>query len=126
MADAVVTITARKKMVCARAGAITLPKIIGMAFGSGAADTMGLPILPSTEDTELKNEILRKEIDSYSFLDETKCRYLCTLTTTECAGENINELGLYDEDGDILAIKTFANKTKDPDLEMTFQVDDIF
>ena len=126
MADAVVTITARKKMVRARAGAITLPKIVGMAFGSGAVDIAGVPVVPSMDDTVLKHEIFRKEIDSYAFLDETKCQYLCTLTTSECAGENINELGLYDEDGDILAIKTFANKTKDPDLEMTFQVDDIF
>lgn len=31
-----------------------------------------------------------------------------------------------DEDGDLVAIKTFGNKYKDADMEMVFQIDDIF
>ena len=126
MADAVVTLTARKKMVKARAGMINLPPIVGMAFGTGGVDESGNPVEPSVTDEGLKNEVFRKVVDSYTFTDETTCRYLCTLAANECVDEDINELGLYDSEGDIIAIKTFKSKGKDADLEMTFRVDDIF
>ena len=126
MADAVVTLTARKKMVKARAGMINLPPIAGMAFGTGGVDESGNPGEPSVTDEGLKNEVFRKVVDSFTFIDETTCRYLCTLAANECVDEDISELGLYDSEGDIVAIKTFKSKGKDADLEMTFRVDDIF
>ncbi len=126
MADAVVTLKARKKMVQARAGAIALPPIVGMVFGTGGVDASGVPVVPSGNDDSLKQEIFRKEVDSYTFTDDTTCRYLCTLAVNECANEDISEIGLYDSDGDLIAVKTFKVKGKDADLEMTFQIDDIF
>ena len=126
MADAVVTLKARKKMVQARAGAITLPPIVGMGFGTGGVDEAGMPVAPSGSDEGLKQEIFRKELDSYTFTDDTTCRYLCTLEVGECDNEEISEIGLYDSEGDITAIKTFKKKGKDSDLEMTFRIDDIF
>ncbi|MCI9600540.1 MAG: hypothetical protein HFI17_08555 [Lachnospiraceae bacterium] len=126
MADAVVTLKARKKMVQARAGVITLPPIVGMVFGTGGVDASGVPVVPSGNDESLKQEIFRKEVDSYTFTDDMTCRYLCTLAVNECANEDISEIGLYDSDGDLIAVKTFKAKGKDADLEMTFQIDDIF
>lgn len=126
MADAVVTLTARKKMVKARAGVIDLPPIVGMAFGTGGVDEAGNPVAPSVADEGLKHEVFRKVVDSFTFTDDTTCRYLCTLTANECVEEYISELGLYDSEGDIIAIKTFKSKGKDADLEMTFRIDDIF
>ncbi|MCI8821523.1 MAG: hypothetical protein HFI15_03210 [Lachnospiraceae bacterium] len=126
MADAVITLKARKKMVQARAGAITLPPIVGMVFGTGGVDEAGMPVAPSGSDEGLKQEIFRKELDSYTFTDDTTCRYLCTLEVGECDNEEISEIGLYDSEGDITAIKTFKKKGKDSDLEMTFRIDDIF
>ena len=126
MADAVITLKARKKMVQARAGAITLPPIVGMVFGTGGVDEAGMPVAPSGSDEGLKQEIFRKELDSYTFTDDTTCRYLCTLEVGECDNEEISEIGLYDSGGDITAIKTFKKKGKDSDLEMTFRIDDIF
>ena len=41
MADAMVTLIARKKLVRARAGAIELPPIVAMAFGTGGVDADG-------------------------------------------------------------------------------------
>ena len=125
MADAVITLKARKKMVQARAGAITLPPIVGMVFGTGGVDEAGMPVAPSGSDEGLKQEIFRKELDSYTFTDDTTCRYLCTLEVGECDNEEISEIGLYDSEGDITAIKTFKKKGKDSDLEMTFRIDDI-
>lgn len=52
--NVIITKSARKKMVQARAGAITLPKIVGMAFGSGGVDSAGNVISPSETQTALK------------------------------------------------------------------------
>lgn len=126
MADTVITLAARSKMVRARAGEISLPNIVGMAFGIGGVDAAGIPVVPAASDAGLKNEVYRKPVDSYEFIGNTTCRYLCTLELDECVNESINEIGLYDSDGDIIVIKTFRSKIKDSDLEMTFQIDDIF
>ena len=124
--NVVITKAARSKMVKARAGAITLPKIVGMAFGTGGVDDAGKVVSPGDTQTTLKAEIYRKEIDGYTFPDDTTCKYECKLEETELAGEYISEIGLYDEDGDVLCIKTFTQKGKDSDLEMSFTLDDTF
>lgn len=126
MADAIVTVTARSKMMKARAGAISLPPIVGMAFGSGGVDSSGEVIPLDTDQTTLVSELYRKEIDKYTFLSDTSCRYTCTLEASELGGEYISEIGLYDEEGDLVAIKNFTKKGKDSDLEMTFNIDDTF
>lgn len=126
--NVIITKKSRQKLVQARAGAITLPKVAGMAFGNGGVDSNG-NIIPPTETQEaLTNELYRKEIDSYGFPEgtDTTCRYECTLTESELAGEEISEIGLYDEEGDIICIKTFTRKGKDDDVEQTYVLDDIF
>lgn len=126
MAEAVITILARKKMLQARAGAAALPKITGMAFGTGGVDVAGTVIAPTAEQTSLNAEQMRKVIDGYEFLSETSCRYACTLAASEMVGKDISEIALYDEEGDLVVIKNFSAKGKDDDLEMTFNVDDKF
>lgn len=124
--NVVITKKAREKLVRARAGAITLPKIIGMAFGNGGVDAEGRIIKPTEMQGGLTNELFRKVIDGYSFPEDTTCRYECTLAEEELAGEEISEIGLYDDEGDIVCIKTFLRKGKDDDIEQTYILDDIF
>ena len=124
--NVIITKKSREKLVKARAGAITLPRIVGMAFGDGGIDSDGNVISPSEEQSELANELYRKVINGYTFPADTTCRYECTLTESELAGEVISEVGLYDEDGDIVCIKTFTGKGKDDDMEQTYALDDIF
>lgn len=126
MADAVVTLIAKKKMIRARAGEIALPKVVGMAFGSGGVDASLNVITPTETQTALNKELFRKEIDGYTFLSDSKCRYECTLENDELSGVYISEVALYDEDGDLIAIKNFMRKGKDADIEMTMQMDDEF
>lgn len=126
MADAVVTKIARNKMLRARAGEIPLSKIVGFAFGDGGVDDSGNVIEPVSSQKELNSEIYRKEYDGYTMLSDTTCRYECTLEKDELAGEHISEIALYDEGGDIIAIKNFLAKGKDSDFEMVFQIDDMF
>lgn len=124
--NVIITKAARQKLVHARAGAGELPKIVGMAFGNGGVDIDGNIIAPKDNQDTLANELFRKLIDGYSFPNDTTCRYECTLAEEELAGEEISEVGLYDEDGDIVAIKAFKRKGKDDDVAQTYILDDIF
>ncbi len=124
--NVIITKKARENLVKARAGAIVLPKITGMAFGNGGVDADGGVITPEEGQAGLASEIFRKEINGYEFTEDTTCRYSCTLEEHECAGEDISEVGLYDENGDIACIKNFKAKGKDGDMEMTFYLDDVF
>ena len=124
--NVIITKKARKKLLQARAGDITLPKIIGMAFGSGGVDTSGNVIAPLENQETLKAELLRKPVRGHSFIGETTCRYECTLSESELAGQYISEIGLYDAEGDIVCIKTFTKKGIDSDIEMTYTLDDVF
>lgn len=125
--NVIITKKARQNMLRARAGDINLPVIMGMAFGNGGVDSDGNVIAPSEEQSGLSNELFRKENDSYTLsLDEISCRYECTLSESELAGEFISEIGLYDADNDLVCIKTFKPKGKDNDMQMTFSLDDIF
>lgn len=124
--NVVITTSARKKMVHARAGVIELPKIIGVAFGTGGVDLDGTVIAPTEMQEELYAEIYRQDIDGFEFVSDTTCRYSCTLNEDTLANTEISELGLYDEDGDLVCIKTFLPKGKDVDLIMSFSIDDVF
>lgn len=123
--NVVVTKKARENLVKARAGAITLPKIIGMAFGEGGVSSSGTVIAPTESQSKLNKELFRKAIDGYTFPNDTTCRYECTLAGSELAGKEISEIGLYDTNGDIVCIKTFTRKGKDDDVEQTYVLDDI-
>ena len=81
----------------ASAGAISLPKIAGMAFGDGGVDSDGNVVAPNENQTALTNEIYRKDIDGYDFVADTTCRYECTLAEPEMADTEISEIGLYDD-----------------------------
>jgi phage-related tail fiber protein len=85
--NVVITKTARMKLVKARAGAAALPRVIGMAFGSGGVNADGTVKTPSGSQTALADERYRKAVDKYSFPDETTCRYECTLLADELANE---------------------------------------
>lgn len=124
--NVIVTAKRRSNLVKASAGAISLPTIVGMAFGDGGVDSSGAVQAPTEDQAALRHELSRKAVDKYTLTSDTVCRYECTLSETELAGESISEIGLYDSNGDIVCIKTFKAKGKDDDLQMTFTLDDIF
>lgn len=126
MAIARITAKGREKLCKAHAGAITLPKISQMAFGTGGREVDGSmkPIL-GTEET-LYNEALRKDIESFTFPSGTTCRYAARVDKLELINVDITELGLFDEDGDLIVYKTCPPKQKDEDEEFVFYTDEIF
>lgn len=127
MSDSIVTNIAKKKIVQARAGLIpSLPKTVGMAFGDGAVSGSTIR-MPHPTDISLQHELHRQLIDGATLQpDEISVMYITTLAKETLAGQTINEVALYDEDGDLLAIKTFSNKGKDEDMEMIFEILDKF
>jgi len=127
MSDSIVTNIAKKKIVQARAGLIpALPRTIGMVFGDGAASGSSIR-MPLATDVSLQHELHRQLIDGVALQpDEISALYITTLAKETLAGQVINEVALYDEDNDLLAIKTFSNKGKDGDMEMVFEILDKF
>ena len=67
--NVIITKTARKKLVQARAGIIALPKIVGMAFGSGGVNSKGEVVPPTDNQTTLTAEMYRKKIDGSRHLN---------------------------------------------------------
>ncbi|MCI9536344.1 MAG: hypothetical protein HFG53_16350 [Lachnospiraceae bacterium] len=130
MADnkGVITAVGRKKLCMAHAGDIELPVITQMAWGSGGADETGQPIDTTGNEIGLYQELLRKDIESHSYVNEgkTTCRYTATLEAGELDNSYISEMGLYDEDGDLVAYRTFMRKGKDADIPQIYDMDEIF
>lgn len=123
MSESIITNIAKNKIIRVRAGLLpALPKIVGMAFGDGAASGSSVRT-PLATDTALQNELLRQDIDGVALQeDQISALYTSTLSKSALAGKNINELALYDEEGDLVAIKSFSSKGKDGDMEMGFDV----
>lgn len=126
MATSIITATARKQMAQARAGAITLPTIVGFVFGDGGVDSSGNVLDVDESATALNNEIGRYPYDKYEFVTDTTCRYTYTMGGDVLAGSKLSEIGLYDSEGNVVNIKHFSEKGKDSDLELEFQIDDVF
>lgn len=126
MAGTTVTTIAKKKMLQARAGIAPVSKIVGMAFGTGGVNNSDVIVPHSPDQNKLHAEVLRKAIDGYEVISDTCIRYKTTLEETELANTYISEVGLYDADGDMVAMKAFMKKGKDADMEVIFECDDTF
>jgi len=126
MAQGVITKTGREKLCKAHAGDITLPAIVQMAFGSGGVDESGTVIATTGEEVSLRNELLKKNIDSHTYPITTTGRYSTRLAKEELADQTISEMGLFDAEGDLIAYKTFLPKGKDADMEFVWDMDEIF
>lgn len=119
MAEAIILNQAKRKMLDLRNNGQAGWKITKFAVGDGGTYT------PDAEQTGLKNELLRKDIESSSKNGDSY-RYLMRLSESECVGKRLTEIGLIDTDGMVLCIKSFPEKVKDSDIEMLFKIDDTF
>lgn len=121
----VTTDIAKQNMVKARKGDITLPKIVGIAIGTGAYIDGNL-LKPLPNENELKQEILRKPYDEVQYITEFCVRYRINLDSSELAGSLLNEIALYDENGDLVVIRAFDSIPKSSDMELSFEIEDTF
>ena len=126
MAEAMLTKRGREKLCKAHAGDLLLPKIKYIAYGDGGVDENDIPIPVTGEETVLRNERMRIEIDSHKYPLPTTCEYQSGLSKEDLANVYISELGIFDEDGDLVIYKTFLKKGKDDDMLFDFLLQEIF
>jgi hypothetical protein len=124
LADAILLNQAKRKMLKSHFDEGTTFMVAGFVFGTGL-DTNGKAYTPDENQTELKNEILRKPLDSKMRVSDSCYRYTGMLDELEGNGQYISEIGLVDSDGDTICIKTFDKKIKNKEAEMTFKIDDM-
>lgn len=98
----------------------TMPAIKYMAVGSGAEGEDGNVIELTGAETALNNELLRKEIEVVNRDGDMRIDYSYNVKIDELVDCRINETALYDEDGDLVAMKVFEAREKKPGMEMTF------
>ena len=118
--NTVTTLQARKKFAKARAGEITLPKIDKIAFGDGGHDAENEPVFPDSDLEEVPGEFIQKDVDEIT-AEDTTVKVNGTLTREDTEKTVVSAIGLYDEDGDLSAVKTLYSPFEgDP---ITFEVD---
>lgn len=118
----VTTIKAREKFAKAHAEGKAVPKITHVGWGTGGVDSNGNVIAPSPSQTKVAGEFIKKPIDSVSYPnasngDYTVVRFVATLSPTDsnALGKAVSSVGLYDQEGDLIAIKNFGSKLIDED-----------
>lgn len=124
----VITAVGRKKLCEAHAGTKALSPIAQMGWGDGGVDESGTPKVVTGEETELFNELMRKDVEKPVYVNDghTTCRYASTLEDNDLVGKEISEIALYDSDGDMVMIQTFTRKGKDEGIPHKYEVDEIF
>lgn len=123
LADAILLNQAKRKMLASRFNGTVGCEIAGFVFGIGTEN--GKAYEPDADQTELRNEIVRKPIDNKARINDACYRYTGMLDELEGNGMHISEIGLIDIDGMLLCIKTFDPKIKNKEAEMTFRIDDM-
>lgn len=126
--NGVITITGRSKFCKAHAGDRELPVITHMAWGDGGVEENGQPKKATGNEINLYSQLLKKEVESHVYVneEETTCRYRAALDKGELTGSEISEMGLFDEEGDLIAYRTFMRKGKDADIPQIYDMDEIF
>ncbi|MCR8649045.1 hypothetical protein [Leptospira interrogans] len=95
-----------------------------IAFGTGGLQS-GIPRLPQDTDTGLQNEVFRKLVEIQNNPEGTRS-FKATIKQSELIGQSINEIGLFDEDGGLLFVKTFPSKPKDNLIVYDFIINEEF
>lgn len=126
MANSVTTVKAREKFAKAHAGDAALPKIVQVGWGNGGHDGNRQPIMPANTLTQVPGEFLKKAIDGHSFPITTTLRIAASLQAGEGNGIDVSACGLYDEAGDLIAVKTFTPKNKDAETVIEIDWDEEF
>lgn len=126
MSEAKITNIGREKLCRAHAGDRSLPPLKYIAYGNGGTDAEGIPFPVIGEEVSLRNELLRIEIAQHNYPEATTCEYQSNLSKKDLINVYISELGIFDEEGDLIVYKTFLNKGKDDDMLFDFLIREIF
>lgn len=112
----------RKKLADACETSSAIPRVKWMAIGNGAEEETGAVIELTGNEITLRNELLRKELDTVKRANNLQIDYECNLQIEELPEIRINEIALFDTNGDLVAIKVFEGREKKQGMEMTFRM----
>lgn len=100
-------------------------QLVNIAIGDGGVDSDGNPITVNPADTTLNNETLRK---TAVFVGRTsnQLEFTFTLILTEHNGLDINELGAFAQNGNMIGKITFPTKVKNGSQVFTFKITETF
>ena len=126
MSEAKITDIGREKLCKAHTGDIRLPPLKFIAYGDGGTDSAGVPFVVTGEEVSLRNELLRIEIAQHTYPATTTCEYESNLDKNDLANVYLSELGVFDEEGDLVVYKTFLKKGKDDDMLFDFLLRESF
>lgn len=126
MSEVKITEIGREKLCKSHAGDISLPRLKYIAYGDGGTDVEGIPFVVTGEEVSLRNELLRIEINEHNYPEKTTCEYKSELSKKDLMNVYISELGIFDEEGDLIVYQTFLKKGKDDDMLFDFLVQEKF
>ena len=116
----VITDKHREKLAEATHSTGQIAKVAKIALGTGGMTGEDIRI-PLGSETELKEEIVRKEYTASEKVTNFCYEYALVLEAGEHVGKKISEMALIDSDEDIIAILCFLPKTKD-NIEETYRI----
>ena len=118
----ITTIKAREKFAKAHAEGLPVPKVTQVGWGTGGVDVNSIVIPPKNTQTIVEGEFLRKPITSVTYPNKDKgdyksIKYTMTISPNDegALGKEVSSCGLYDETGDLIAVKNFGKKLIDAD-----------
>jgi len=100
-------------------------QLVDIAIGDGGVDSDGNPIPVDPTDTALNNETLRKTAVFIGRTDN-QLEFTITLGLTEHNGLDINELGAFAQNGNMIGKLTFSTKVKNNSQVFTFKITETF
>ena len=100
-------------------------ELVDIAIGDGGVDSDGNPIPVDSADTALNNETLRKTAVFVGRTDN-QLEFTMTLGLTEHNGLDINELGAFAQNGNMVGKITFSTKVKNGSQVFTFKITETF
>lgn len=119
MANSVTTLKARQKIAKAHADGSAVPRISQVGWGTGGVDINNAIIMPTADQTIVSGQIFKNNILSYTYNSLTATiSFHCQLSSEDVGvlGQEISSFGLYDTDGDLVAIKNFGSKSMGQDV----------
>lgn len=114
MAEAVTAHAYRERLARQAHDGTPVAQIFYMAFGDGGHNPDLTPKAPDDSRLSLWNELIRKPLAAVT-RDGLETTGRGVLEEAELIGARISEAALFDQNGDIVGIKTFAPKLKESD-----------
>ena len=118
--NVVTTHKAREKFAKSHYDGNSIPKITHVGWGAGGTDAEGKVLEPSPSLEEVPTEFAKNEIVEREYPYDGNNLLVFFLTelaasSEDVVGEDLSSCGLYDESGDLIAVRNFSDKGLDSD-----------